>query len=210
MSYIRNSQKKLRADSYANLRDTINIGDDVLNIGRKVVLPSSFTGSTRYMHKRIQDTMTHVRNYCKQDFNLTMTCNPRWTEILNTLYERQSPSDRQDIIARVFRLKVLRLMHLFGKSNICGPLRCYAYSIEWQKRGLPHVHLLTWFYDKIRPEDVDKVIFAEIPDPQTDPRTARNRKAQYDSRSLCRLLLGRRKMQQTLSQKFLISNTQRK
>ena len=53
MSFIRKSQKKLRADSYANLRDTLNRGDDVVNIGRKVILPSSFTGSPRYMHERM-------------------------------------------------------------------------------------------------------------------------------------------------------------
>ena len=43
------------------------------------------------------------------------------------------------------------------------------YSIEWQKRGLPHVHLLLWLHDKIRPSDFDKIVSAELPDPQEDP-----------------------------------------
>lgn len=41
-------------------------------------------------------------------------------------------------------------------------------SVEWQKRGLPHAHILIWFVDKIRAENIDSFISAEIPDPSTD------------------------------------------
>jgi hypothetical protein len=37
------------------------------------------------------------------------------------------------------------------------------YSIEWQKRGLPHAHILIWLIDKITPDKIDEVISAEIP-----------------------------------------------
>ncbi|GBM79769.1 hypothetical protein AVEN_229696-1 [Araneus ventricosus] len=30
------------------------------------------------------------------------------------------------------------------------------YSIEWQKGGLPHAHILIWLKVKIRPRDVDR------------------------------------------------------
>ncbi|XP_025203823.1 uncharacterized protein LOC112600734 [Melanaphis sacchari] len=42
------------------------------------------------------------------------------------------------------------------------------YSVEWQKRGLPHAHILVWLIDKIRPEEIDNIIFAEIPEKSTD------------------------------------------
>lgn len=42
------------------------------------------------------------------------------------------------------------------------------YSIEWQKRGLPHSHTLIWLSDKIRPEQIDQIISAEIPDQERD------------------------------------------
>ena len=48
-------------------------------------------------------------------------------------------------------------------KNSCGRL----YTIEWQKRGLPHMHLLICLENQDKPKcaaDVDRVIFAEIPD----------------------------------------------
>jgi ATP-dependent DNA helicase PIF1 len=43
------------------------------------------------------------------------------------------------------------------------------YSIEWQKRGLPHAHILIWLVERIRPDQIDDIICAEIPNPEIDP-----------------------------------------
>ena len=60
------------------------------------------------------------------------------------------------------------MMDLFRKAKIFGPLNAIMYSVEWQKRGLPHIHILLWLKDKIKAEDIDKVICAELPDPKED------------------------------------------
>ncbi|GFR28798.1 ATP-dependent DNA helicase [Trichonephila clavata] len=96
-----------------------------------VVLPSSFTGRSRYMHERTQDAMTYVRHFGRPDLFITFTCNPKWPEIVDLLNHGQK-------------------------------------SHEWQKRGLPHVHILLWLEDKIRPESIDKVVCAELPDSNLD------------------------------------------
>ncbi|GFX12630.1 uncharacterized protein LOC104236095 [Trichonephila clavipes] len=44
------------------------------------------------------------------------------------------------------------------------------YSIEWQKRGLPHAHILVWLINKITPDQIDQIISAEIPDKHIDPK----------------------------------------
>lgn len=51
LSYIRNNLHKLRADSYIHLRDSLNQNNAVntTELGQIVILPSSFTGSPRYM-----------------------------------------------------------------------------------------------------------------------------------------------------------------
>ena len=87
--FCRLNQTSLRADSYIHLRDEIATGTDMQDIGQKVILPSSFTGSPRYMHERTQDAMTYVRTYGRPDLFITFTCNPKWKEIQRELENGQ-------------------------------------------------------------------------------------------------------------------------
>ncbi|XP_071718473.1 uncharacterized protein [Rutidosis leptorrhynchoides] len=46
------------------------------------------------------------------------------------------------------------------------------YTIEFQKRGLPHCHSLLWVQTSARslePEEVDRFVSAELPNPKTNP-----------------------------------------
>ena len=46
------------------------------------------------------------------------------------------------------------------------------YVVEFQKRGLPHCHMLFWLYPEYKyhdPLQIDKIISAEIPNPIIDP-----------------------------------------
>ncbi|XP_065209902.1 uncharacterized protein LOC135838199 [Planococcus citri] len=61
-------------------------------------------------------------------------------------------------------------MDAIVKKEIFGPVKSYMYSIEWQKRGLPHAHILLWLVNKIRPDEIDKIICAELPDPDLNPK----------------------------------------
>ncbi|KMQ85421.1 dna helicase, partial [Lasius niger] len=170
LNYIRNNQVQLRAESYIHLKDTVGRQDaDAAQIGQMVVLPSSFTGGPRYMHERTQDAMTYVRKHGRPDLFITFTCNPEWKEIIDTLLRGQKAHDRHDIIARVFRLEIKKLISLLNKGNLFGKVRCFMYSVEWQKRGLPHIHILLWLEQRISSDMIDKVICAEIPDPKQDP-----------------------------------------
>ena len=74
-------------------------------------------------------------------------------------------------MARVFRLKVKKVMELLKANMIFGKPRAWLYSVEWQKRGLPHVHILVWLIaeHKITPDKIDDCVCAEIPDPVIDP-----------------------------------------
>ncbi|GFX89918.1 helitron_like_N domain-containing protein [Trichonephila clavipes] len=113
--------------------------------------------------------MTYVRAYGRPDLFVTFTCNPTWNEIKELLLFGQSSSDRHDITASVFKQKMKCLMDFIIKHHVFGETRCWMYSIEWQKRGLPHAHILVWLINKITPDQIDQIISAEIPDKQSDP-----------------------------------------
>lgn len=170
LNYIRNNQAQLRADNYIHLRDAVGRQDaDAAQLGQMVVLPSSFTGGPRYLHERTQDAMTYVRHHGCPDLFITFTCSPRWKDITDAMLSGQKPYDRHDIIARVFHLKVKKMMALLNKGSLFGGVRCFMYSVEWQKRGLPHIHILLWLEQHIFPDMIDKIICAEIPDLEQDP-----------------------------------------
>ncbi|XP_075139507.1 uncharacterized protein LOC142214459 [Leptodactylus fuscus] len=108
------------------------------------------------------DAFTYIHNYGRPDLFITFTCNSTWPEITCELIPGQKATDRHNLIARMFKIKVQKLAALLTKGEIFGETQCFMYSIEWQKRGLPHVHLLLWLKQKSRPNQID-IISAEIP-----------------------------------------------
>lgn len=72
------------------LRDNLVAADvDFGELGRRVVLPSGFTGGDRFMQQLFQDSMAIVRHFGKPTFFITFTANPHWPEILNNLFHGQ-------------------------------------------------------------------------------------------------------------------------
>ncbi|XP_074323140.1 uncharacterized protein LOC141660079 [Apium graveolens] len=60
-----------------------------------------------------------------------------------------------------------------GATNrLCLVFTILIYVVEFQKRGLPHVHLLIWLNSESKKNltnNVDKYVFGELPNPETDP-----------------------------------------
>ena len=174
LSFIISHQANLRVEKYKGLMDHIHseAAAQGLDVGKIVILPSSFPGSPRNMQQQYQDSMAIVTNKGKPDYFITYTCNPKAREITENLYNGQTAADRPDLIVRVFNLKLKELICDITKRDVLGRVIAMTYVIEFQKRGLPHAHLLFWLHsdDKLRtPEDVDRIISAEIPDPDSHP-----------------------------------------
>ncbi|XP_050277829.1 uncharacterized protein LOC126719302 [Quercus robur] len=95
-----------------------------------------------------------------------MTCNPEWEEIQNELLPAQTAQDRPDLLARVFKSKFEELKDDIVVKGVLGRVIVYVQVFEFQKRGLPHAHMLIILDedDKLHnPEDYDRVVKAEIP-----------------------------------------------
>ena len=188
LNWVKNHQKELRSDVYSGLRDAVlGDADNNLNLaqhGQRVILPSSFVGSERFMTQLFQDAMAIVRAFGKPDIFLTMTANPRWPEIQDQLLwdvppgpganhqrRRQKASDRPDIVARVFEGKKEAVLKEI-KNGKFGRVVAIFHTIEFQKRGLPHMHCLIFLHpdDKIHDANqVDNIVSAQLPDQNLNP-----------------------------------------
>lgn len=176
LNYIRTHQQDLRADCYSVIRDRVETDDnlDLDSVGKSVtILPSSFAGSPRNIKERVQDCMAIVRRYHRPDFFVTFTCNPKWKDIVENISEGANATDYPDIVCRVFRLYLKELMKNLTKDHVLGRHVAHAYTVEFQKRGLPHAHILLIVENRDavdNPEKIDKVVSAFLPDRTEDPK----------------------------------------
>ncbi|KAF1865971.1 hypothetical protein Lal_00041669 [Lupinus albus] len=98
-----------------------------------------------------------------------MTCNPNWPEIVRILKPMGlKPHDRPYIISRVFKMKFEELLHDLTKRHVMD-----MYTIEFQKSGLSHVHLLIFLHSSYKypsRDNIDRISCAEIPNKSDDPK----------------------------------------
>ena len=166
--YFQSNQSKFRTEVYNNLVDAITGQVPLEDIGKSFILPHTHIGSPRNLYQRYLDAMSIVRTFGKPDLFITFTCNPQWKEIQENL--NGCPAhERPDIVTRVFREKVRRFKEDLKNQFLGVEFIALIDVIEYQKRGLPHCHLLGIVreQDKLRTtEDYDRMVSAEIPDPK--------------------------------------------
>ena len=112
-------------------------------LGKRFILPSSFTGSTRNMQQHLQDALAINCFYREGDLFVTMTANPSWPEIKDALLPGQTTSDRPDLVVRVFHVKLTSLIKEI-RGGVLGDWAAHLYIIEFQKCGLPHAHIVVF------------------------------------------------------------------
>ncbi|XP_031126425.1 uncharacterized protein LOC116028721 [Ipomoea triloba] len=171
--FIRNNQKALRCEAYKGLSDALTRGEvDTTHQGKRIILPSSFTGGAGYMIQNYQDAMAICRHKGYPNLFITFTCNPKWPEIQRYLKKCQLKAEnRPDIVCRVFKMKLDCLVKEIKAGNLFGVVTAVVYTIEFQKRGLPHAHILI-FLEKAPSLStaacMDNFISTEIPDKEED------------------------------------------
>ncbi|XP_071057338.1 uncharacterized protein [Onthophagus taurus] len=172
--YLKQNQERFRLVSADVVRRRLEDqcrGTDT-RIGKIWVLPTSHTGSIRYKNRKYLEALAMVARHGKPDLFITMTCNPKWDEIQNNLEYAQKYEHRPDLVARVFKTKLNEFIDDIVNKQLYGVVLNYMYTIEFQKRGLPHAHILV----TMRPEDkfedvesIDKLISARLPDENEEP-----------------------------------------
>ncbi|XP_063215751.1 uncharacterized protein LOC134527212 isoform X1 [Bacillus rossius redtenbacheri] len=173
--YVKQNQGKLRVETLNEIVQHIQHapeGGDA-RVGKVFVLPSSFYGSSRQIYQFYQDSIAIMHHYGKPDLFITFTCNPKWPEIELNLQGRQLSCHRPDLVCRVFKMKLEDFIEDLTKHQILGKVNAYTYTIEFQKRGLPHAHILI-ILDKpdkiLTPEAADATVCAQIPNFDVSPQ----------------------------------------
>ncbi|GJT52493.1 RNA-directed DNA polymerase, eukaryota [Tanacetum coccineum] len=119
LKWTRNNQDTLRVDLYHNVCDAVTRGDtNTAGLGQRIVLPETFIGGPRYMMQNYQDAMALCRTYGNRDLFITFTSNPKWPEIseMLTYIPGQKAHDRPEIRTRVFKMKLIDLLHDLTKK----------------------------------------------------------------------------------------------
>jgi hypothetical protein len=174
LAFLWFNQGHLQATLYSGLEDWLRpdkIGNPQ-DLGQWVVLLLSYIGGPRHQQQQYQDAMAIARFYKKIDLFITMTANPSWPKITRELFPGQTSYDCPNLVARVFKLKKQELIDDIYKRNILGRAPAYVYVIEFQKRGLSHVHLLVVLEQNCQLctlADINTCISAQWPDPETQP-----------------------------------------
>nr|GEU92892.1 DNA helicase [Tanacetum cinerariifolium] len=176
MDFYKTYQSDIKKDNLSGIYDAVARGDcEGSCIGSRIILPMSFTGGPRYMYSHYLDALAICRSLGNPQFFITFTCNVNWPEIKRHMnqYPDLLLGDRADVVLRVFHQKVKEFCKFLKDTRLFGIVTGLLYTIEFQKRGLPHCHTLLWVDDKDklqRAEDIDQYISAELPDPKDDPQ----------------------------------------
>jgi len=138
LSWCEQNQAELRADIYCGLADAMSFDSglqDAAQLGKRVILLSSFIGSPRHLQQDPQDSLAVARRYSPPDMFITFTCNPKWKEILDQLGPGETANDRPDIVVKVFRVKLFAFFNDLTKYGVMGKAVSWCYVVEFQKRG---------------------------------------------------------------------------
>ncbi|CAN1812466.1 ATP-dependent DNA helicase PIF1 [Linum perenne] len=126
------------------------------------------------MKQLFLDGMAICHYFGNPDLFITFTSNAQWPEITNAFIQDVGPcgEDKPSVVVRVFRMKLLHLKDDINKQRIFGRTVAGMHTVEFQKRGLPHVHILVWLAKEAAIDttaQIDTFISAELPDPMIDP-----------------------------------------
>ncbi|WVZ78718.1 hypothetical protein U9M48_026381, partial [Paspalum notatum var. saurae] len=157
--FVLNNQKKLRSESIRGIVD---------------LCWSRLCGWSRDGQAHCASCYPYRRVHGPPDFFTTFTCNAKWPEIAEAiaLHPGQKPSDRADMVVRVYNMKLEELMQDVRDGTAFGPVSAVLHTVEFHKRGLPHAHIIIWLLQDTShptPDFINRFISAEIPDPNEDP-----------------------------------------
>ncbi|CAG8496235.1 7053_t:CDS:2 [Cetraspora pellucida] len=163
LNYILNEKKRLNKEKLVQQRNNITIEDYEHDDDNEssLHLPASFLGSKKWCSTRVANALALARCRGNPSFFITMTTNPNWEEIRSQLCPGQNASELTLIVVRAFHSRLGKLKDIL-RSHF-GEIAYIIDMIEFQKRGLPHAHIIMRVHPELLADQIDKIVSAELP-----------------------------------------------
>ena len=117
--------------------------DRSINTSQPTYLNDTIHGSPKHRKRKAAEALELVAELGKAHCFTTMTVNPFCEEIQSQLLPGQTAFQRPDIVCRVFHQKKQALIHNLKAGRYFDSKCVYLiHVIEFQHRGLPHVHIV--------------------------------------------------------------------
>jgi hypothetical protein len=112
----------LHTENFQGISDAINRdctpGDEM---EKAIILHASHMSGRHYMIQNYHDSIAICRVFGPLDFFFTFTCHPKWPEIMQSFYKsEQRPSDKADVIVRVYHMKLEELINDIKSGQMFG------------------------------------------------------------------------------------------
>ncbi|GJV34720.1 ATP-dependent DNA helicase PIF1-like protein [Tanacetum coccineum] len=145
-------------------RDVIMHIKDI-GLGKRIVLPRTFTGSPRYMMQNYKDAMAICRAYGNPDLFITFTSNQKWPELAEILnyFPGQKAHDRPEVGTSVFKIKLTELLNELIKKHVFGESHTESLHALLQREGIDVTMFTDWFEMNKRDPAARILTYAEIP-----------------------------------------------
>jgi hypothetical protein len=125
-----------------------------LEYGLRNFIPPSLTDSDEYWHTVATKCFAISSQFGCPTFFLTFAMNPHWPDY-RALNRNSGNFAHSAVMAIVFKSKLSALMKCLQDRKILGVIHAFVWRVEYQKRGLPHAHILLW--TDFNTQDVDAV-----------------------------------------------------
>ena len=108
------------------------------------------------------DALELTGRFGKADSFITFTSNPNWPELQQTLANEQPFLSCPDMRSPMYNLKFREYWKNLITEHKIGVVEAHDRVKEYQKRGLPHDHILFWMSENYKPpaELIDQIICA--------------------------------------------------
>lgn len=152
-------QNKYRVHQYSGLAALQSqLGEtEESRIGQQIILPALHTGSPRNLYKHNPHAFALGTRYGKFDLFITVTAKPKSEGVLQKLFPGQQPSERPDIVNKVFKSSLHDLLNDI-KQGIFGKMKARVCTSVRQMTGLRHALILLLLYETFTDDDIDQII----------------------------------------------------